>query len=102
MEFLVEFTFNIPQGTPQSEVNDRYAAEAEASANLARQGHLLRLWRPPLRPGERKALGLYRADSRGKLDGMLQALPLHKWMRTVVTPLESHPNDPARAEGSRG
>jgi muconolactone delta-isomerase len=29
------------------------------------------------------------------MDGILQNLPLHDWMRAAVTPLEPHPNDPA-------
>ena len=94
MEFLVEFQSHIPNGTPESEVNARYKAEADASAELAREGHLLRLWRPPAAPGERKALGLYRADSEAQLDNLLDALPLHDWMQVTVTPLESHPSDP--------
>ena len=94
MEFLVEFQFHIPDGTPESEVNERYAAEAAASARLAREGHLVRLWRPPVIAGERRALGLYRAHDAAELDGLLGALPLHDWMETTITPLASHPNDP--------
>jgi muconolactone D-isomerase len=95
VEFLVEFTLQAPDGTPESEVQARYGAEAEASAALARGGHLIRLWRPPVAGGERKALGLYRAEDREELDTLLGPLPLHAWMRTMVTPLEPHPNDPA-------
>ena len=96
MEFLVEFDLHVPEGTPEAEVAERASAEAAASADLARQGHLVRLWRPPLAPGERKAIGLYRADSEAQLDGLLGALPLNGWMRTTVTPLEPHPNDPTK------
>jgi muconolactone delta-isomerase len=96
MEFLVEFDVRIPEGTSESEVRARADAEAEASAALARKGHLVRLWRPPLAPGERRAVGLYRADSEKQLTGILRALPLSAWMQTVITPLEPHPNDPAR------
>jgi muconolactone D-isomerase len=91
VEFLVQFQTHIPDGTPESDVNARYKAEADASAKLAREGHLVRLWRPP---GERKALGLYRADSEAQLDGLLAALPLHEWMQLTVTPLQAHPSDP--------
>jgi muconolactone D-isomerase len=94
MEFLVEFQLNVPEGTPESEVNERVTAEAAASAELGRQGHLVRLWRPPLAPGERKAIGLYRADNEGQLDELLGALPLSAWMQTTVMPLAPHPNDP--------
>ena len=54
---------------------------------LAREGHLVRVWKPPVTPGKSKALGLYRADSRAQLDGLLGALPLADWMRVTVTPL---------------
>jgi muconolactone delta-isomerase len=100
MEFLVEFDVNVPEGIPQSEVDERVRAEAAAAADLARQGHLVRLWKPPAAPGETKALGLYRADSQAELDGLLGALPFNGWMRVTVTPLEPHPNDPASARTS--
>jgi muconolactone delta-isomerase len=98
MEFLVEFDIHVPEGILEAEAEQRMSAEAAASAELARKGHLVRLWRPPVAPGERKALGLYRADSEAHLDGLLDALPLSGWMQTSVTPLEPHPNDPS---GSR-
>ena len=107
MEFLVEFESHIPEGTSESEIKARYSAEAAASAKLAREGHLVRLWRPPTAPGERKALGLYRADGKEQLDGLLGALPLHEWMQVTVTPLEPHPGSRAsgrhfEASGIRG
>jgi muconolactone D-isomerase len=95
VEFLVEFELHVPEGTPESEVTQRVHAEAAASAALGRQGHLIRLWRPPIKPGERKALGLYRAENDAQLDQLLGELPLSSWMEATVTPLEPHPNDPA-------
>jgi muconolactone delta-isomerase len=94
MEFLVEFDIHVPDAAPESEVEQCMSAEAAASAELAREGHLVRLWRPPVVPGESKALGLYRADSETALDALLSALPLSGWMQVRVTPLEPHPNDP--------
>ena len=96
MEFLVEFDIQVPEGSPEAEVEQRMSAEAAASAELAREGRLVRLWRPPVAPGERKALGLYRTDTEAQLDGLLDALPLSGWMRISVTPLERHPNDPPK------
>jgi muconolactone delta-isomerase len=101
MEFLVEFEVDIPKGTPVSEVNDREEAEAFAAANLAGEGHLLRLWKRLVASGETRILGLYRAESETELDSLLGGLPLAEWMHVTVTPLESHPNDPAGGEGSR-
>jgi muconolactone delta-isomerase len=94
MEFLVAFDINIPEGAPDSEVKARTSAEATAAARLAHEGHLVRLWRLPVVPGESQAVGFYRADSRAELDGLLGALPLDGWMSVTVTPLEPHPNDP--------
>ncbi|MGZ4288736.1 MAG: muconolactone Delta-isomerase family protein [Gaiellaceae bacterium] len=70
-------------------------AEAAAAAKLVDEGHLVRLWKSPVAPGETKVLGLYRADSQTEMTGLLRALPLYDWMRVTVTPLEPHPNDPA-------
>jgi muconolactone D-isomerase len=90
MEFLVEFDVNVPDGAPESEVKDREGAEAFAARTLAEEGHLVRIW-----TREGKVLGLYRADSRSELDRLLRTLPLYDWMQVAVTPLETHPNDPA-------
>jgi muconolactone delta-isomerase len=101
MEFLVEFDVDVPKGTPVSEVNDRENAEAFAAAKLAREGHLLRLWKRLVASGETKTLGLYHAESEAELDSLLGGLPLSEWMHVTVTPLEPHPNDPASGGGSR-
>ena len=95
MEFLVAFTVEVPAGTPEEEVEQRQRAEAAAAAELAYAGHLIRLWRRPIGADGSTAIGLYRADSQDELDGLLAALPLADWLRVTVTPLETHPNDPA-------
>jgi muconolactone D-isomerase len=100
MEFLVEFTVIVPEGTPESEIAERRDAEAVAAAELVADGHLVRLWQPPLAPGETRVLGLYRADSLGQLGELLEALPLYGWMTVTITPLSVHPNDPALATAS--
>ena len=99
MEFLVEFEVDVPAGTPDAVVEQHQRAESAAAAKLAKDGHLVRLWRRPLAGNGTTAIGLYRADSEAELDGLLAALPLADWLRVTVTPLEAHPNDPAT--GSR-
>jgi len=61
MEYLVTMTTHVPDGTPDQAVDDVRAREAARSRELAAAGHLLRLWRPPLRPGEWRSLGLFAA-----------------------------------------
>jgi muconolactone delta-isomerase len=95
MEFLVTMTTHVPAGTTDDAVAEIRAREAAHSADLAAAGQLLRLWRPPLEPGEWRTLGLFAADSPGQLQDVLISMPLHIWRTDEVTPLSAHPNDPA-------
>lgn len=95
MEFLVTFELDIPDGVPDSEVQERQRAEAVAAETLADEGHLVRFWRASLGPGPSTVLGLYRADTRAELDQLLGDLPLFEWMHTSITSLAQHANDPA-------
>jgi muconolactone D-isomerase len=97
MEFLVEFEVEVPAGAPDAEVEQHQRAESAAAAKLAEEGHLVRLWRRPLVGDGTTAIGLYRAFSQAQLEDLLAGLPLADWLRVTVTPLESHPNDPATA-----
>jgi len=47
------------------------AAEAVRAAELAKAGHLIRLWRPPLDPGEWHSIGLFRAANEAELHDVL-------------------------------
>jgi len=95
MEFLVELVTNVPEGTSEATVEDTVAREAVRAAELASQGHLVRLWKPPVKPGEWRTFGLFAADDEHQLDEMLESLPLHIWMTTEPTPFAPHPNNPA-------
>jgi muconolactone D-isomerase len=94
MEFLVEFEVEVPEGTRESEVEQRLRDEAAAAARLVDEGHLLRVWRRNAVADDPTVIGLYAADSEAKLDGLLGALPLADWMQVTVIPLAPHPNDP--------
>jgi muconolactone D-isomerase len=96
MEFLVHLHTVIPQDTAKSQVDETIAREAARAAELARQGHILRMWRPPLGPGERRALGLWQAQNEEELRDLVATLPLHIWFSVEITPLYPHPNDPAK------
>ena len=99
MEYLVTMTTKVPPGTPEASVQDIRAREAARSGELAAQGHLLRLWRPPLQPGEWRTLGLFAADDGAQLEKVLASMPLRVWRTDEVTPLSPHPNDPGRPAG---
>ena len=97
MEFLVTMTTRVPDGTCTEAVDEVRAREAAHSRELAMQGHLLRLWRPPLQPGEWRTLGLFAAADERELEEVLASMPLRIWRTDEVTPLTPHPNDPASA-----
>jgi muconolactone delta-isomerase len=99
MEYLVTMTTHVPDGTPKSDVDDVVAREAAHSRELAAEGLLLRLWRPPLQPGEWRSLGLFTADDDGQLARTLASMPLHVWRSDQVTALAHHPNDPGPGDG---
>jgi muconolactone delta-isomerase len=97
MEYFVTMTTHVPEGTPEQAVDDVRGREAAHSRELAAHGHLLRLWRPPLKPGEWRSVGLFAADDDGRLEEVLASMPLRVWRTDEVTPLSPHPNDPAQA-----
>jgi muconolactone delta-isomerase len=94
MEFLVELDVNIPGEISPAEIAETERAEASAAIKLVTDGRLLRLWKPRFANGRTRVLGLYRAETKAQLQELLGALPLSKWMRTNITPLEPHANDP--------
>ncbi len=95
MEYLVIMTTRVPDGTSEEAIDDIRTREDAHSRELASQGHLLRLWRPPLQPGEWRSLGLFAADDGDELERVLASMPLRVWRTDEVTPLSRHPNDPA-------
>jgi muconolactone D-isomerase len=99
MKYLVTMATHVPDGTSERTVEDIRTREAARSRELAAQGHLLRLWRPPLEPGEWRTIGLFAADDRDQLEEILASMPLRVWRTDVVTALSPHPSDPALARG---
>jgi muconolactone delta-isomerase len=102
MEYLVTMTTHVPEGTPESAVDDVRAREAAHTRELAAQGHVLRLWRPPLAPGEWRTLGLFAAADAAGLERVLASMPLRVWRTDEVEELGRHPNDPAPAYAPAG
>ena len=98
MEFLVDMVTTVPDGTAEAEVEAIRTREAARSRELAAQGHLLRLWRPPLNAGEWRTWGLFQAEDATELESVLSSMPLRVWRHDTVTPLAAHPSDPGRAD----
>jgi muconolactone D-isomerase len=94
MEFFTDMVTKVPEGTSPAKVDELRAAEAMRATELAKAGKLVRLWRPPLGPGEWRSIGLFRAFDEAELREVLASLPLHIWMEVTITPLTPHPNDP--------
>jgi muconolactone delta-isomerase len=99
-EFLTTFTITVPDGTSEQTLGDTNAREAARARELTEQGHLLRLWMQPTKPGGRRALGLWRARDAAEMQAILESLPLFAWMSVETSPLTQHPSDPAIAERS--
>jgi muconolactone D-isomerase len=94
MEYLTDLITTVLEGTGPIKVDELRAAEAVRASELAKAGHLIRLWRPPLDLGEWRSIGLFRATDEAELREVLASLPLHIWMNVTITPLTPHPNDP--------
>jgi muconolactone delta-isomerase len=95
MEFLVDYTIIVPEGTAADVVENLKVREAERVRELADEGYVVRLWRPPAAPGEWRGLGLWRGRDADDVQTALESLPLYPWFDVEVTALGSHPNDPA-------
>ena len=95
MDYLVDFTITAPEGTTAAELEQRTTGEVARVAELAAQGHALRVWKPLPDDGRWRAVGLYRAADDAELQAILESLPLWPWMEVSVTALAEHPNDPA-------
>jgi muconolactone delta-isomerase len=96
MEYLVTMTTLVPDGTTDEVVQEVRSREAARSSELAARGHLLRLWRPPLQPGEWRTIGLFAAADEVELEEVLASMPLRVWRSDQVVALSAHPNDPSR------
>jgi muconolactone delta-isomerase len=100
MEYLVTMTTTVPDGSTDEAVQEMRGREAARARELAAQGHLLRLWRPPLQPGEWRTIGLFAAADGPELEEVLASMPLRVWRHDEVVGLRAHTNDPPRSPAS--
>lgn len=102
MKFLVTMTTQVPEGTSEAVITEVRQREAAHSHDLAEHRNLLRLWRPPMNPGEWRTLGLFAARDAGDLETVLASMPLRVWRTDETEQLSPHPNDPALSGAGRG
>ena len=79
MEYLVTMTTHVPEEMPGQTVAGIRGHQAAHLSELAGQGHL-RLWRPPLRPGESRSLGCSAPRDLAEAQVILKPMPLDAWM----------------------
>lgn len=92
-EFLVNIEFVGEERIPAETLEDLLRRERERAAELASEGHLVRMWRVP---GRRANWGLWRAADATELHVFLESLPYWPYMDIAVHPLARHPVDPER------
>jgi len=102
MEFLVTMTTLVPDGTTDEAVAEIRGREAVRSRELAAQGHLLRLWRPPLQPCEWRTIGcspppMTWNSRRARLDAIADSGAPIRWLRSGPIPTTRHPSAAAKA-----
>ena len=97
IEFLTHATVIPPEGLTASEVADLIRREAERAAELAREGRLVRAWRPHASQ-EWANICLWTAEDEPDLRTLLASLPFFPYMTITVQQLDTHPSDPQRPE----
>ena len=94
MEYLVTMTTQVPAGVSDEEVADMRARKGLVRTNSPSTNAWCGLWRPPLRPGEWRTIGLFHADDAAELERTLASMLLRRWRTDEVTALGPHPADP--------
>lgn len=96
-EFMITMSIVIPGDTPHRVVDKTLAREAQHVRDLAKRGHLKRLWALQTETNERRRLGLWNANHATEMNSIVESLPLNPWMTHTISPLTRHPSDPAGA-----
>ncbi len=98
MEFLINIKINWPAGMDAA-VKEKISHEERAhAAELAKKGHLVRMWRVV---GRRENWGLWRAKDATEMHAIISSLPVWPYMDVSATALARHPVDPNPPEPGR-
>ena len=92
MEFLVNIKFIWPDSITEERRKELREKEVAMAAELAKKGHLVRMWRVV---GRRENWGLWRAKDATEMHAILSGLPIWPYMDVQVMAMAQHPVDPA-------
>jgi len=92
MEFLVNIKFVWPDSIGEEMRKDLREKEVKMAKELARKGHLVRMWRVV---GRRENWGLWRAKDATEMHDILSSLPIWPYMDVSVLAMAVHPVDPS-------
>lgn len=87
MLYHVKMEVNIPIDFDEQLANEIKATEKAYSQDLQRQGKWRHLWRIS---GQYANISIFDVDSHDELNSILQALPLYKFMKIEIMPLNRH------------
>jgi muconolactone D-isomerase len=91
-EFLVNIKFIWPDSVTAERRAELRDKEVAMAAELAKKGHLVRMWRVV---GRRENWGLWRAKDATEMHAILSSLPIWPYMDVTVMAVARHPVDPA-------
>jgi muconolactone delta-isomerase len=91
MQFLASISLDL---TRRSEVERALPAETARVRELMQSGHMHALYIPEGTGAPASLWGVFSGDSRGKVESLLESLPLYPYLRIDLTQLRSL--EPAR------
>ena len=91
-EFLVNIKFVWPDSITEEKRKELREKEVAMAGELARKGHLVRMWRVV---GRRENWGLWRAKDATEMHAILSTLPIWPYMEIQVMAMAQHPVDPS-------
>jgi muconolactone D-isomerase len=92
MEFLVNIKFVWPDSIGEEKRKELREREVKMAGELAKKGHLVRMWRVV---GRRENWGLWRAKDATEMHAILSSLPIWPYMDVSVHAMAVHPVDPS-------
>ncbi len=90
MDFLVQISVALPTELSGEELDALRAEELRRGRELRDAGSIRLIWRVP---GGLRNVGVWTAADATELQGLLESLPMYRWLTAEVTALAVHPID---------